>query len=367
MRPDLEHYYLIDQYLDHTLKGEALAAFENELLHNSAFAGQVQEQRMLNDLILEAELQSVRSQMAKDLSAIQKPSFFRMHWQWIGGGILCVLGVLFFMIPDQTDTSGTAPQSTAAAENTSGSVVEAAEYIHAQPSEKQRRRAVSAVQEDNNTAVKIADTAALIIRVEPVRAPADVLQNITSGSATETAQTEAITKTDCAATKITFAVSTETSCTDSETGALHVSEITGGNAPYTLNVNNKKVSKHTITALRGGIYEISVSDRNGCSSIQKATVAEKNCKPLVQQGAAFNINPAIGETCRIPVYTDKKGTVTIYNRGGKIIYRETNPSGDAVEWNGTDGYGALAEAGLYVYIIAYTDGTNVSGEVTITR
>lgn len=152
-----------------------------------------------------------------------------------------------------------------------------------------------------------------------------------------------------------------------ETGSIHIDKISGGVAPYSFTLNNKKNKEKNISELAAGTYEIKIVDKNGCSTVQRVTVLEKNCVSTIQQGSKFNINPSIGETCSIPFNTDKKGNLTIYNRNGKIIHRETNPEKDYIEWNGTDGYGALVESGLYVYVIDYMDGTKVTGEVNIIR
>ncbi len=367
MRPDLEQYYLIDQYLENKLKGEELAAFENQLIQNESFANEVQEQRMLNDLILEAELKDVRSQIEKDLFNIQNPSFFRMHWQWISAGVLCLFGALFFIIPGKKNPAPAIQQPVAIMEQKNNAVIQPAENSVQQTEKPLSEKRV--VKTDAGTALNrtiSADTAQAVSDLVSVT-PAIVPVITKTEPHTETKLSEENKKTDCSSTKITFAFTTETSCMQTETGAIHIDNITGGHAPYTFTVNNKKIKEKNLTALGAGLYDIKIADKNGCYAEQKATILEKNCVQNIQQGAKFNINPAIGETCAIPFDTDKKGSVTVYNRSGKIVYRSVNPSGEYVEWNGSDGYGSLAEAGLYVYIIDYSDGTKVSGEVNIIR
>ncbi|SFX74399.1 gliding motility-associated C-terminal domain-containing protein [Cytophaga hutchinsonii] len=367
MRPDLEHYYLIDQYLENKLTGQELAAFEQQLMQDKAFANEVQEQRMLNNLILEAELKSVRSQIEKDLLNMQTPSFFRMHWQWISAGALCLLGSLFFMLPGKKDIQTVSLQKSAA------SHIEKENNPDIAPVENTTQKTATALNlpaktdiSDIVTRTQATDTAqagSLVIAGTPVIVPV----NTKTEPALETTAGEENKKTDCSLTKITSVITTENSCMNTETGSIHIDKISGGIAPYTYTLNNKKIKEKNVSALGAGIYEVKISDRNGCLSEQKISILEKNCTPAIQQGTKFNINPMLGETCSIAFDTDKKGSLTIYNRSGKIVYRVTNPSLDYIEWNGSDGTGALAEAGLYVYLIDYTDGTKVTGEVTITR
>jgi hypothetical protein len=377
LRPDLEQYYLIDQYLENKLKGAELTAFEEQLQNNASFAEEVAEQRMLNNLILEAELKSVRSQIAQDLASIQSPSFFRMHWQWIGMGLLSLSAILYFIIPSADSTNKTIIKQSPvySSENKNTPSIEVAEKSAKIPSTHNIEKNTAAITAGSATDVHAAEVSAgtnnnlqsvkntEIITSTTITPPA----NTNVIPLIETKPAEVVKTIDCSVTKISFSVTTETSCHHSETGSIYIDNLSGGIAPYSFTLNNKKIKEKNISNLGAGTYEVKISDRNGCSAEHTAIISEKNCTPAIQQGLKFNINPAIGETCNIPFDADKKGNITIYNRSGKIIYRVTNPSTDSVEWTGTDGYGALAEAGLYVYLIEYTDGTKVTGEVNIIR
>lgn len=367
MRPDLEQYYLIDQYLENKLKGEQLTAFENQLLIDSSLARDVYEQRMLNDLILEAELKSVRGQIEKDLASIQNPSFFRMHWKWIATGLLSISSILYFNIKKDTDNR-ISQSSVIALEHTAPSVIEESKEHTIQTSNdlKEKKQATLATAEINP---KKSETATALIDSIQLEKTDDIT---VANSPQVNPKTEPVpiieTKAqDCSLVKIACSILTEKTCNNAETGSIQIDKTYGGTAPYSYTLNNKKIKGLNIMDLAAGKYEIKISDRNGCTAEYTAIVSEKNCTQTIQQGAKFNINPSIGETCNIPFDTDKKGNVTIYNRSGKVIYSISNPSTNQVEWAGTEGYGALAEAGLYVYLVEYTDGTKVTGEVNIIR
>ena len=345
-------------------------------LEQNSFAKEVEEQRMLNNFILEAELKEVRIQMGKDLANIHKPTFFRMNWKWIGVGLFSISSIVYYGMSTKENANLSVQQSTIhSIENKKQHVIETAEKIvkptHAPNNSKQNVEATNTLS--GKEVSKPKDAAATINNVlstenkEMVAPTARISTNTNNTPKIETKPTEVFKAIDCSLTKITFSIATETSCENIETGSIHIEKISGGVAPYSFTLNNKKTKEKNIFELGAGTYEVKIYDKNGCNSEHKVTVLEKNCTPSIQQGAKFNINPTIGETCNIPFNTDKKGNLTIYNRSGKIIYRVTNPSSDYIEWNGTDGYGAVSDAGLYVYIIEYTDETKVTGEVNIIR
>ncbi|WP_018343843.1 SprB repeat-containing protein [Cytophaga aurantiaca] len=378
MRTDLEQYYLIDQYLENKLKGDELSAFENQLMQDETFAQEVAEQRMLNGFILEAELKNVRTQIEKDLSNIQNPSFFRMNWKWIGVGLVSLSAILYYVLPDKDVVNPSIQESTVHSnENKTQPVIAASGEVDKAIHQTQSNNTNQNSQTPNAiSATEVSKTKDVITATDNIQATehkeviiptVSELINTNHTSLIETKPTEVSKTIDCSVIKISASITTGTSCSNTETGSIHIDKISGGIAPYVFTLNNKKIKEKNISDLGAGTYEVKVSDKNGCSTEYIATVLEKNCTPSLQQGVKFNINPTIGETCSIPFDADKKGNVTIYSRSGKIIYRASNPSADHVEWSGTDGYGVLAEAGLYVYIIEYTDGTKVTGEVNIIR
>ncbi len=367
MRPELEQYYLIDRYLENKLTGEELISFENQLSQDAQFLKRVEEQRMINDFILEAELKSVRAQIEADLAGMQNPSFFRMHWKWITAGTFLIAGILYFSLLNKKSISPSQEahlhQSIRSSQSTSLKPIRDADKTEEfTPVEK------VTIHKTNNSSINHAGIP------DEIRTSADSILNSTVIEPVISRETAANpdakkehTIHDCSLTEISCSMTTETSCSNSRTGSISIEKISGGLEPYSLTLNNKKIKAKNISELGAGIYTLKITDKNGCYKEYQTIVSEKNCISAIQQGSKFNINPAIGETCSIPFDSNKRGNVIIYNRSGKIIYRDTNPDKDYAEWNGTDGYGALAEPGLYVYIIEYEDGTKITGEVNIMR
>jgi hypothetical protein len=376
LRPDLETYYIIDQYLGDNLRGEELIHFESKLKANASFAQEVAEQRMLNDFILEAELKSVRSQLSHDLANIETPSFIKKNWQWMGLGILAAAGILYY----STNQKVASEKITSEKSDIEISKNEA----HITSEIKKEVPAIKIKNNDDESALKnttipskashlktqIVALDTIQTSIDPnISAPAKIAttSNTIIVPTVEIKKNEAVTKIDCSVSNIQFSLTSKATCQNDQKGAIYIQKVSGGSEPYTYTLNNKKIKTSLIENLSEGKYAIKISDKNGCYTEHTTTILEENCTPKIQQGEKFNINPTIGESCSIQFNTDKKGTITIYNRGGKIIYRVTNPSSAFIDWNGADGYGALAEPGLYIYMIDYTDGTTVSGEVNITR
>jgi len=371
LRPDLDEYYLIDQYLDNKLQGEELHAFEKRMSIDNSFANQVQEQKMLNNFILEAELKSVRLQIEKDLLKLNSPSFFRTYWKWIGLSTLGILG-LFFYTFNNTGTKKsvvTAEQKSDLTEQSNDlTAVSEANIATIQNSKAVHKTEITSTETLIGPATQKNDT---LHRIETIEAPAQQKNNIVNTVETmsiDTKQTTEIKKIDCSTVKISFSLKSQATCKDEEEGSISIENINGGTAPYTFLLGSKKIKERKISELGEGIYAITITDKNGCSSEQKTTVFEKNCAlPVHQQTTKFNINPTIGEVCKIPFNPNKTGNLSVYNRSGKTVFKVMNNTDESVEWAGTDGYGSLVEQGLYVYIIEYTDGTKESGEVNIVR
>lgn len=367
MRPDLDAYYLIDQYLENKLQGEELHAFEKRIGLDDSFAMQVKEQQLVNTFILEAELKIVRLQIEKDLNQLNTPSFFRMHWKWIGVSTLGLLAILFytFNIGDENKkTTGTIeqklvmPTNLEHSDNTISTNVKISKNTSG---EIKLSNTIPQPAEKNTDSVQ-----QIALDEVPVQQNSNLLHSTETFSpdVKEDIETK---KIDCSTVKISFTLEPQPTCKDEEEGSISIENLTGGIAPYTILVDNKKYKERKINALGAGTYEIKITDKNGCKNDLKTIIKEKNCAVAVPKQTKFNINPTIGEVCSIPINPNKTGNLTIYNRSGKIIFRVTNNSNESIEWDGTDGYGSLVEQGLYVYIIEYSDGAKDSGEVNIVR
>ena len=60
MRPELETYQLIDHFLNGTLEGDALHAFEQRMREDASFAEEVALQKITNAVVIGASYQTLK-------------------------------------------------------------------------------------------------------------------------------------------------------------------------------------------------------------------------------------------------------------------------------------------------------------------
>jgi gliding motility-associated-like protein len=115
-----------------------------------------------------------------------------------------------------------------------------------------------------------------------------------------------------------FTASTSTidlSCLDSNDGQISIVNITGGQAPYIININNQPADSTTITGLSAGQYTIEVIDANNCR-------------------IGFTEELVAGNNPDFAVYTED---YTI-EQGASVIIEGTIESGNfTFEWTDNDG------------------------------
>jgi len=366
LRPELEKYYQIDRYLANELERDERAGFERRMHEDTSFAQEVSEQKALNNIILEAELKSVREQMIQDLPNITDQSFLGKYWKWFGIGALILTGIAYYATPSKENVNNTLPEKRVT-ENHSDIINDNAQInqvkkSHSAETNINKIKPTELTQQSNTSTVETNTVATDTITntyITPNKSEQKFSQTNTSQN-----QLVEIKKIDCAKSAIHFNAQTQATCIGEEEGKIIIDDISGGTKPYKYTFNDITSNKTSYINLGSGDYSIKVTDRDGCSYEKTITIKEKNC---VQQTNKFNINPSIGEVCTIPFAKNKTGNLTIYSRSGMIIFKVTNHTDDTVEWNGSDGHGALAEPGHYIYIIEYNDGYKESGEVNISR
>jgi len=87
-------------------------------------------------------------------------------------------------------------------------------------------------------------------------------------------------------------------------------------------------------------------------------VTEKKCREVIND--AFNPNVS---TWKFPMDENQEGNIKIYNKSGRLVYSKDISSKE--EWNGRDNHGQELEEGLYAFVIAFKDGTEQNGYISI--
>jgi PKD repeat protein len=113
--------------------------------------------------------------------------------------------------------------------------------------------------------------------------------------------------------EILFTLTTENTLAGQATGSVAITNLTGGVAPYTYlwSINSNQSS---ITNLVAGVYEVLVTDANGCYKAGSAFVSEITSTGMVdsEQEITFNMfpNPASG---KVNLYFEKQAEGLTYN------------------------------------------------------
>ena len=129
-----------------------------------------------------------------------------------------------------------------------------------------------------------------------------------------------------------------------------------------------------LTALEDGVYEVKVTDINGCEATARIRVVIKdnvviNVPNIIKGGNNGGANGSFVISTNDQVLSIKR--LRIYDRWGNMVFSNENflPNDPSEGWNGTFN-GRTVEQGVYVYVIEYVtrNGVNVlSGDLTVTE
>ncbi|WP_299991705.1 gliding motility-associated C-terminal domain-containing protein [uncultured Pontibacter sp.] len=142
---------------------------------------------------------------------------------------------------------------------------------------------------------------------------------------------------------------TAASC-DANDGAITVSQVTGGVAPYTYSINGTTFQAATAFAtLAPGEYEVTVKDANGCSTVTTVTVGQKGPKEATLTAS----KASCGET---------NGAITVTAVDGGTAPYTYSLNGGAFQASAT--FGNLT-AGAYTITIKDAEGCAITVEQTV--
>lgn len=368
MRPELETYQLIDKFLNGELAGDELVSFEQKLQSDASFAEEVSFQKLTNEVVVGASFDSLRTQMTKDISTLDS-STNNQKWGLASIAFAVVsIGLVALYSSKESD-------STVASKTTAPSVVvqkdrqESNSVLSNKTEEKNIQPNTPSIKNNNATGTNPETVTPQETSIKP-----DVIQNTEHIQPTENSTipkgiqntTEKTVVADpCLQTSITAKIISNPSCSDAANGSVKIplNEIKGGIKPYVISFNQSKASgtKELYSYLKADTYTISISDGNGCTKEYTVEVEEKNCRKK-----SFIFAPDKGESWTIDGINNDPYVLTILNMAGRQIFK-TNTMQGTFEWQGVSQQGEYMDAGLYIYIIEYTNGSKENGQVTIVR
>jgi len=229
----------------------------------------------------------------------------------------------------------------------------------------------TAIQKETHTNSITKESVAAKINTQTSVAPVLQTQEVTPAkkATPDINTTQLVEKTPsinpCFNTQIVADISTKPTCANESTGSILIpsAHIHGGMNPYTLSLDHAaaKSIKESYAYLSAGTHTILITDKNGCSKEFYVSIAEKNCKKT-----SYVFAPEKGETWKISGNDNTDFTITILNIAGTQVYKSQIMQGE-FEWQGIGQHGEYVSAGLYIYVIEYTNGQKENGQVTIVR
>lgn len=365
MKEGVEYYFEIDQYLNGELSDDALLKFEKALAEDPALRVEVANQKLLNEVVLGAELNVLRERIKKDINQLDQKNNTK-KW-FMGGSLILLIGAAAGFGISTNDKSEKPTSVKSVAEKQIVKKADPSQNNELPPPSKTKKpvnKKVWISPQIGNSSESFVDTVTLEIKKEIILPK----ETETSQSDTLTAQPSFEVISDpCTEVNINFLISSTSSCINSATGEVKIEEnsLSGGKAPYSFEFNGSGnfFSKSSYSQLRPGSYSIKVKDQSGCVKEKSIQVSAKEC----HKKQSFSFSPELGETLKISVSSEEAGTLSIYNRAGLLIFKTKTGQSEIAEWNGTDMTGNLAVAGLYVYIVEYANGGKENGQITVLR
>lgn len=366
MRPELETYHLIDSYLNGKLEGEALRSFEHQLQSDPAFAEEVSFQQLTNEVVTGASYNDLRAQMTKDIDKIDALDTTKRWSLYTAAVFILITGTvsLYYYTKTsaakQTDTKKSIPAVQSPVSSSQSGDTYSTEDSKTSSSQNNVHSTIPEVK--NSVPNKIDTQVAVVPAPQPQQHTTPVQQ--TTPDVKIVQPFEQVVKTPKESPcNINAHISVSASCLNESTGTIGVGGLTGGAAPIHVTIPELSASARNggFTYLKAGMYTVRIEDAKGCVKLYSAEVTEKSCKKT-----SYVFAPDNGETWKISGAGDINYTITLINIAGTQVYKSVLMQGE-FEWQGIGQQGEYLSAGLYIYVIEYTNGQKENGQVTIVR
>lgn len=376
MRPELETYEQIDSFLNGELKGEELNSFQKRMQIDVEFAEEVQLQKIANALVVGASFQDLRDQMSTDISKMDSSSNSN-KWKFISIGLAFIAfssAVLYFYPFTETkkddQTSSDNKQRTSIQKIEGVRAVEKIKLDNLRADNKEINEQIVSNQfkQTDSTFIHQSDVANRLkdtISSFPIK-QVDAKQIKDTATSVQNFNIEQIkpVSNPCSGVDIEAIILTGASCADRSTGSINVvqTDIKGGTAPYNVRLDKSRTAVNNIfTNLPANTYSVSITDKAGCMKVYAVEIEEQPCNP---KSAVFT--PDKGEVWKFEGLNNLTYTLTIINIAGQQVFKTAQIQG-VFEWQGYSQKGEYLDAGLYIYVAEYSDGSKVNGQVTIAK
>lgn len=383
MRPELERYQQIDLYLQNKLSAEDKAAFETAMQNDPALMEEVEIQRIVNTVVLNAGYNDLKAKMSSDIDKIDNKA---RNGKWKKGTAIGIIGLLMVSAGVWL-TQSEEQVKPIVNETKTETIVDSAETIVSEVKEKaveiKKNKAtieakIAETKTEKPTVISVEKEASAIVQKEKIKPDSSknetekpvLLKNKTiekTPEKTEKQNPQPVKEIPepvdiCAGVSMEITPMVDASCKEMPTGIIDLQDgIAGGKLPYEIFWMGLEGSEEIQKGLSGGYHSITIKDANGCTTEHQVFVPTESC---ISTDA---INPDNGEEW---VFTNKKQlpfSIRIISLSGREILRKENVHEAFFIWQGKDRNGASLQAGTYAWMVEYSDGTRNTGQITIIR
>jgi hypothetical protein len=369
MRNELDKLELIDRYLNHQMAGEALADFEREMKADPAFRNEVNDQRLLHEMVMDQGLIGLRKKLQAIDSVHHSNGINFKKW---GTGIALVLiisSLIFYRAttdinerPEDVQTVNDEPAESVTEKKISGKKNERpglpAEEIPDAPS--------SIIERDTTIyPVPAASKEPEDIRTEAPLSHTDTLSQLKIPEQPAVIPLPEKEVVDCNLKTSTLLVTAIESCNTSPTGKIVIDKNSAlqGKSPFAFSIDTENyTNEYVFAGLYPGSYHLTIRDAAGClwTYDKELRIDEKDCRDQ-----EYSFYPAKGEVWKIPVGQNSNGRIEVYNRSGSLVFSASIHNGYPDTWDGTLS-GQSLPMGSYSFILKLGDKV-ATGSVTILR
>jgi gliding motility-associated-like protein len=369
MNPEYDIYEQIDQYLSNNLSQEDLILFNSKMATDKLLQELVEAQKLANEIIIDNEMIRLKERMQMDLG--KGGNGGANHVKIIVSTILIIsasVGSYIYFSSDISSGKGTVSKSL----NESLNIKTNGQKVISNP-----KKAENLTQENNSNKINNRSNDLSKISIQSNISESEdneipKFENMVSSPPSFTTNNKVTfpvesKKINCDEIKIEANTKVDFGFNNSEaTIIIDKKSIHGGVAPYLFSLDNEAYTASSkFENVKEGIYSLYIKDNNNCICILQQPIVVKQVVEPKEIDEAFN--PSNGDKWTFPITINQDGEISIYNKGGSIVYSARINGGSPSEWDGRDVNGNELITGNYYFIIKFTNSELVKGHITIVR
>ena len=300
----------IECYLNKQLSPVEIAAFENKIAQDPAFAAEVMQHRLIHELIADRGLLDVKQKMQDS----RYDHYFdqpKGNNYWHGG---LAIGLLLLSVASYVWYTQPA-EKTVVSKTTSDSIT-----------------TLPKTNPDNSGPITTLATEQKSIPLPKAAVSKPTKQVVVNAAVDETIQPA-----------IVIEQKSSTSITDIETNKIPIVE--------------------KIEAVPSGVVTSKAKTTEEKQPQETSSVIQKSPTKTVE----YAFSPSLGQVWDFPIEENANCKLTILNKSGQLVYESNILNGYPNSWNGTSNRSISITMGSYIYLFEYQNGQVERGYVTVTQ